>query len=717
LTGSKDRTGRLFSANPEEGFVPVTLTGHRDAVVGCYFAAGDREAFTVSRDGACFAWECSSMNDTLSDDEDEKEQGHAMGDWELSDKHFFDHKHAKITSSAFHAPSGLLVVGMSSGVFALHQMPTFESLQMLSISQHPITAAAFNPSGEWLGLGCAALGQLLVWEWQSETYVLKQQGHFYDTNCLTYSPDGQFIATGGDDTKVKLWSTSSGFCFVTFDDHSAPVTAIAIAANGKTIFTASLDGTVRAFDLIRYRNFRTMSTPAPAQLMCLAVDSSGEVACAGALEPFEVYVWAVQTGQLLEVLTGHTGPISGLAFNPQKTTVASCSWDKSVRMWDVFAGGKDSKVAEEPLIHESDCLALAYRPDGRELCTSTLSGKLMFWNLNTGHLVQTIEGRDDIAGGRKVKDFTTAKNSPSGKSFTTVTYSSDGRCVLAGGESKFVCIYEVRHALLVKKFQLSHNRALDGVLDMLNSKSMTDAGPAELIDNSDDDSEDDGPKAEDLPGATKGDLSKRNVRQAVRCKGVAFTPTGRAWAAATTEGLMIYSLDEALVFDPTDLDEDVTPDSARSAFRSAQYSRAVLLSLRLNEAALTREIIEGVPVSEVKLLAQSLPTSYLQRLLSFLSEQLRQRPHLDFYLQWVLALLCAHCDYLEKHSGAYISVLKALYRSISEHYDGIAKIADRNSYSLKYLDFLAKHSGQQEVDEVTRPSKLHRQSEGSGDED
>ena len=48
----------------------------------------------------------------------------------------------------------------------------------------------------------AGLGQLLVWEWQSESYVLKQQGHFNSMVSLAYSPDGQYIVTGGDDSKV-----------------------------------------------------------------------------------------------------------------------------------------------------------------------------------------------------------------------------------------------------------------------------------------------------------------------------------------------------------------------------------------------------------------------------------------------------------------------------------------------------------------------------------
>ena len=73
----------------------------------------------------------------------------------------------------------------------------------LSISQHRISSIAINSTGEWLAFGSSSLGQLLVWEWQSETYVLKQQGHFYDMNILAYSSDGQLIATGGDDGKAR----------------------------------------------------------------------------------------------------------------------------------------------------------------------------------------------------------------------------------------------------------------------------------------------------------------------------------------------------------------------------------------------------------------------------------------------------------------------------------------------------------------------------------
>ena len=76
-----------------------------------------------------------------------------------------------------------------------------------------------------------------------------------------------------------------------------------------------------------------------------------------------------------------------------------------------------------------------------------------------------IEGRRDISGGRKLNDRMTAGNNASSRYFTSICYSADGMFLLAGGNSKFVCIYHVEQQMLLKKFQVTFNRSLDGVLD------------------------------------------------------------------------------------------------------------------------------------------------------------------------------------------------------------------------------------------------------------
>ena len=55
------------------------------------------------------------------------------------------------------------------------------------------------------------------------------------------------------------------------------------------------------FFVFRYRNFRTFTSPRPTQFSCVAVDSSGEIVSAGAQDSFEIFVWSMQTGRLLDV--------------------------------------------------------------------------------------------------------------------------------------------------------------------------------------------------------------------------------------------------------------------------------------------------------------------------------------------------------------------------------------------------------------------------------
>lgn len=71
-----------------------------------------------------------------------------------------------------------------------------------------------NFGGNWLAVGCGqgTDSQLLVWEWQSESYILRQQSHTQSIQVACYSPDGLLIATGAEDGKV-LFHPITHHCF------------------------------------------------------------------------------------------------------------------------------------------------------------------------------------------------------------------------------------------------------------------------------------------------------------------------------------------------------------------------------------------------------------------------------------------------------------------------------------------------------------------------
>ncbi|XP_030758339.1 periodic tryptophan protein 2 homolog [Sitophilus oryzae] len=730
--GSKDMATKLYPLDKCKNFRIYSLGNHTDGIVGCFFEKNSYDLITLSRNGQVCIWECTidpedlkpldeipikkkkSSDDSEEDDIDitksleksEEEAVKALGEIEVNEtkeelnkgklfykrlaRHYLadeirkNKKDAVLTSVAYHKPSKILVTGYSTGDFFIHEAPDMNLIHSLNISDQKITSISLNNSGDWIALGCSGIGQLLVWEWQSETYVMKQQSHTNNMSCVSYSADGQFLATGGEDGKVKLWNIGSGFCFVTFAEHSSAVTAIRFSGNKKFVVSASLDGTVRAFDILRYRNFRTFTSPRPVQFSCVAVDTSGEFVSAGGQDIFEIYLWSVKTGRLLEILAGHEGPVATLAFSPNitNTVMVSASWDKTLRIWDAIEKGS----AHETVELTADGICAVFNPNGKEVAVATLDGQISIFDVQTASQVTSIEGRNDLGSGRSDTDLITAKKSLEAKSFTTLCYSADGEYILAGGQSKNVCIYNAKEALLLKKFEITQNRSFDAVDDFINRRKLTEFGNLALVEERDE--TEGGNVTIKLPGVRKGDMASRIIKPEVRVFSLQFSPTGEQWAAATTEGLLIYSLTAGLIFDPWDLQLGITPMAVKNAIKEEDFSNALTMAIKINEANIIQEVIESIPIKDVELLISNLQKKYISKLLVIISSGLDSSRHLEFYLYWAQHILTVHGPQITGQEN--MPALLSLEKSLMRKYEQISKICDFNKYTIQYISSLGK---------------------------
>ncbi|KAL2409050.1 Periodic tryptophan protein 2-like protein [Exophiala dermatitidis] len=683
LSASKDLTARIWSLDPEEGFEPTVLAGHRQQVRGVWFSADQESVFTVSEDGALFRWEFVPSPHYV-EDEDPAEAADER--WRIVQKDFFM-QNGKLKCACFHPSTGLLTVCFDNGRFSLYELPSFSNIHSLSMANSPISAVVMNKTGEWLAFGSAKTGQLLVWEHASESNILKQSSHLDALTTLTYSPDSTRIITGADDGLIKIWDVSSGFHIATFTEHSSAVTASAYSKRGNVLFTSSLDGSVRAWDMLRYRNFRTFTAPTRLSFSCLAVDPSAEVVCAGSHDSFDIHLWSVQTGALLDQLSGHEGPISTLSFTPDGRYLVSGSWDHTIRVWSVF----DRSQTSETLQLTSDLLSIAIRPDSAQVAASTLDGQLTFWNLNTSIQDSVLDGRRDVSGGRTLTSRRTAASAPGTKSFNTITYSADGSCLLAAGNSKYICLYSVSTLTLIKKFTVSINLSLDGTQEFLNSAAIMSNGlPRDMIDTEGENSDLEDRIDRGLPGVKRGrDATARTIRPEVRVTSVEFAPTGQSFCASSTEGLLIYSLDNSGMdeFDPFDLDLDVTPQNIRAILKQKEpeYLKALIMAFRLNEKPLLRQVYESIPYTSVPLLVRELPKVYLGRLLMLLGQQMEHSPHLEFALRWVSEVLSVHGRYIKERSGEFASELRAVLRGVEGIGKSVRSLGERNSLEIEFL--------------------------------
>lgn len=679
LAGSLDSSCRVFSLHRMKKLIVYTLSGHRNPVVGGYFQ-NSLNVFTVSCDGDVCVWEASYSlqqlreSDTNSDDKvlyrmEKKHRYLSTNDTSID---------SLVTSTAFNKRSNMLVTGFENGLVMLHTIPDFTIITEVRFFTKAVSALSVNVNVDWIGVACAEEGQLAVWEWRSEAFSLKAESHVGQMTSLAYSPDGLHLATGGHDAKVKVWRIYSGRAVVTFTEHTAAITEVTFPSlKPKIIISASLDGTVRAHDLVRYRNFRTFAVASRSvQFASVAVDGPGSLVAAGGLDTFEAFVWSIRTGVLLATLAGHTAPVSSLSFSPDVSgfdiELASVGWDGYLRLWDLSGNSSDKHnpssmgLLKEAVSFPHDILCVTYRGDGKEIALGLLNGDVIFYDPIEGIEKGSINGKHDLGVSQTAEvDLVTPKRSARGRKFQSIAYSADGDHLLAAGDSKYICLYSVPDRVLLKRFEVTCNLSLDGVQEVHDRRRFLASYSSVSV-------QDKALQQSSLPiprNKNGPDPGLRQLRPEIRVSCVRFSPSGESFAATTTEGVLVYSVasagsgfslgshfgydhgDQALwIFDAMELDEEATPAKARDALSLGHYAKALDIAIRLRIHGLAEEVIESIPMDQIDFLSRQLPIGQVTNfMIPFLARQLGGRSrHLGFYIHWTDSVLRAHAMALRR---------------------------------------------------------------------
>ena len=84
-------------------------------------------------------------------------------------------------------------------------------------------------------------------------------GHGSHVNSVAFSPNGTLLATGSDDTTIKLWRVSDGAFVRTLAGHTSSVNSIAFSPDGTLLVSGSSDRTVRLWRVSDGTLARTLS--------------------------------------------------------------------------------------------------------------------------------------------------------------------------------------------------------------------------------------------------------------------------------------------------------------------------------------------------------------------------------------------------------------------------------------------------------------------------
>ena len=128
------------------------------------------------------------------------------------------------------------------------------------------------------------------------------------------------------------------------------------------------------------------------------------------------WIYDAQTGEELDLLTGHTNRVVSVSFSPDGNTLATGSWDDTARLWDANTGRHIRTLTG----HTDSVYSVSFSPDGNTLATGSHDTTVHLWDANTGTHIRTLTGHTD--------SVESVSFSPDGD--TLATASSDGTVLL-----------------------------------------------------------------------------------------------------------------------------------------------------------------------------------------------------------------------------------------------------------------------------------------------
>ncbi|MBO3463032.1 HNH endonuclease [Aetokthonos hydrillicola Thurmond2011] len=290
-------------------------------------------------------------------------------------------------------------------------------------------------------------------EWKCTHSFPYPEGSAATAYGISFTPNGQFL-TGACDHDIAIWDLNTAKLKNVLSGHSRKIYSLDINSDGLIIASASLDKTVKFWNLQTGNLIHTQTFFRKDPIHCVKFSPDGKFLASGGENKYKnlnakntsIYLWD-QKNKSIDLLSAHSLRINCLIFSPDCRVLVSGSNDKTIKVWNV----ETKQLIHNLIGHSYNVRCLAITPDGKILISSG-GGGIKFWCMTSGNLLFTLcEDLDYVDyfaispdgrllasndGNRKIRIYSLENNEIihylEFSNLAAISFSADGKMLAAG---------------------------------------------------------------------------------------------------------------------------------------------------------------------------------------------------------------------------------------------------------------------------------------------